>query len=163
MELSGEVVSGEFFAGFSGPQFATAKAVRLLADGLVGDEPWWCAGRDPVALWGFDAVTGGLVLPRRAAGAYVAFAGARPVLAVEARGGRIAVGLPPDDPGLPVALAPLVHLLSRRVSPEARLAVTTINAGAAGESPYLPVLRALFEVVRERRGVTLFRGPGRGL
>ena len=32
MELAGEVVSGLFFEGLSGPQFATTRAVRLLAE-----------------------------------------------------------------------------------------------------------------------------------
>jgi ATP-dependent Lhr-like helicase len=158
MELSGEVVSGEFFMGLSGPQFATARAVRLLADGLIGDAPWWCAGRDPAALWGVAATETELPLPRRAAGAYVAFVGDRPVCVVEAGGARLSVALSPQDPGLPMALAPLSHLLSRRVSPEARLTVSTINGQPAGESPYLAVLRQCFEVVRERKGVTLFRG-----
>ncbi|EHJ46480.1 DEAD/H associated domain protein [Solidesulfovibrio carbinoliphilus subsp. oakridgensis] len=160
MELSGEVVSGEFFAGLSGPQFATGRAVRLLAEGLPGTDAWWCAGRDPAALWGLGPAGEGLPLPRRAAGSYVAFAGSSPVLALEAGGGRLSTVLPPDAAALPEALAPLVHLLTRRVRPEARVAVLTINGGPAGESPYVPVLRQVFEVVRERRGLTLFRGRG---
>jgi len=162
MELSGEVTSGEFFAGLGGPQFASARAVRLLAGGLGGDEPWWCSGRDPVALWNSGPADGGLALPRRAAGAYVAFAGARPTIAVEARGGRIHIALSPDDPGLPAALSPLVHLLTRRTLPETRLSIAAINAAPAEDSPYLAVLRQLFEVVRERRGLTLFRSRGEG-
>jgi ATP-dependent Lhr-like helicase len=160
MELSGEVVSGEFFAGLSGPQFATGRAVRLLAEGLPGTDAWWCAGRDPAALWGLGPAGEDLPLPRRAAGSYVAFAGSKPVLALEAGGGRLSTVLPPDAVALPEALAPLVHLLARRVRPEARLTVLTINGGPAGESPYVPVLRQVFEVVRERRGLTLFRGRG---
>jgi ATP-dependent Lhr-like helicase len=158
MELSGEVVSGAFFSDLSGPQFATARAVRLLADGLSGETSWWCCGRDPAALWGFGPAGEGLALPRRTAGAYAAFAGGRPVCVVEAGGARLHLDLSPDDVGLPRALAPLVHLLSRRIAPESRIAVSTINGTPAGDSPYLAVLRQCFEVVRERRGVTLFRG-----
>ncbi len=160
MELSGEVVSGEFFAGLAGPQFASARAVRLLAEGLTGVEPWWCAGRDPCALWSPEAAGDGLTLPRRAAGCAVAFAGARPVFAYAAGGGRIDTVLSPDDPDLSAALAPLENLLVRRVLPEPRLAVATINGRPAGDSPYLPVLRHFFEVVRERSGLTLFKGRG---
>lgn len=158
MELSGEVVSGEFFAHLSAPQFASGRAVRLVAEGLAGTEAWWCAGRDPAALWGMGPVTSGLDLPRRAVGSYVAFAGPVPVLALEAGGGRLHTTLPPDDAGLPEAFAPLVHLLTRRVRPETRIGVAAINGEPAGDSPYLDVLRHLFEVVRERRGLTLFRG-----
>jgi len=157
MELSGEVVSGEFFAGLSGPQFSTARAVRLLADGLTGSDPWWCVGRDPVALWEPGGGVGEIPLPRRAAATAVAFTGSRPALVVEAGGGRLSVALSPEDARLTVALAPLVQRLSRRVAPEPRVVVLTINGRPAGESPYLDALRQSFEVVRERRGVTLFR------
>ncbi|KHK03997.1 DEAD/DEAH box helicase [Desulfovibrio sp. TomC] len=171
MELSGEVVSGEFFAGLSGPQFADGRAVRLLTAGLSGDEPWWIAGRDPAAFWGAVDQTGShalagvgghtvpadLVLPRRTAGTWVSFAGARPVAVFEAGGGRMTLGLSPDATGLPAALAPLVHVLTRRTAPESRLVVATINDVPAGESPYRDVLRLLFEVVGERRGLTLYR------
>lgn len=158
MELSGEVVSGEFFADLSGPQFADARAVRWLAGGLVGEEPWWMAGRDPAALWGAAGQAGGLPWPRRTTGTWVSFVGARLVGVFEAGGGRLALALAPDDAGLPAALAPLVHLLTRRTAPLARLAVAAINGEPAGDSPYLSVLRVLFEAVRERRGLTLYRG-----
>lgn len=160
MELSGEVVSGEFFAGLSGPQFASPRAVRLFTEGLDGDESWWCAGRDPVAVWSAGPTDDGVALPRRAAGCAAAFIGARAVLAVQAGGGRIDTVLSPDDARLPAALAPLQNALCRRVLPEPRLTVATINGDPAGESPYLPLLRQCFEVVRERRGVTLFRARG---
>lgn len=162
MELSGEVVSGVFFENLSGPQFATGQAVRLLTEGLTGDAPWWCAGRDPVALWGVGPDTGGTPLPRRGAGIHVAFAGYRPVGTVAGGGTRLELFLPPEDDGLSAALAPVAHLLSRRVAPEPRLAVTTINGQPSGTSPYLPALRQLFEVIRERRGITLFRRQGSG-
>ncbi len=160
MELSGEVAAGEFFAGLSGPQFASPEALRLLASGLSGQDAWWCAGLDPVAAWGFYAPGQGAPLPRKTSGAYAAFVGDRPVLAVAAGGKRLAVAIPPDDPGLAQALSPLVHMLSRRVAPESRLVVESINDRPAGESPYLPALRLAFEVVRERRGVALFKGRG---
>ncbi|WP_428568945.1 MAG: DEAD/DEAH box helicase [Solidesulfovibrio sp. DCME] len=160
MELSGEVVSGEFFAGLAGPQFATGRAVRLVASGLGGEEPWWCVGRDPAAVWGLGAAGQGLALPRRAAGCAVAFVGARPVLTLAAGGARLETALAPDDPRLPAALAPLDNLLSRRVTPEPRLAVASVNGQPAGASPYLAIFRLLFEAVREPRGLVLFKGRG---
>ncbi len=160
MELSGEAVSGAFFSGLSGPQFATSRAVRLLADGLSGNASWWCAGRDPAALWGGTPAGEGVALPRRSAGSYAAFVGQRPVCAVEAGGTRLTLALSPEDAALPAALAPLAHLLSRRIAPEAAVKVVAINGVPAGESPYLAVLRHCFEVVREPRGLTLYRGRG---
>ncbi|MFP5257477.1 MAG: DEAD/DEAH box helicase [Acidobacteriota bacterium] len=158
MELSGEVVSGAFFEGLSGPQFADPRAVRRLAAGPGGEEPWWLCGRDPAALWSGAGELDGLSWPRRVAGTWVSFVGARPVGVVEAGGGRMTLALAPEDAGLPASLAPLVHVLTRRTAPLARLAVAVINGQPAGESPYLGVLRQLFEVVRERRGLTLYRG-----
>ena len=156
MELSGEVVAGEFFAGLSGPQFATPRALKLLAAGLSGREPWWCAALDPVAAFGYGPRTAGLAWPRRVAGALAAFMGPDVVAVIEAGGKRLQLALAPDDAALPAALAPLVHLSGRRVAPVRRLAVGTINGIPAGESPYLPALRHLFEVVLERRGVVLY-------
>jgi ATP-dependent helicase Lhr and Lhr-like helicase len=156
LELSGEVVAGEFFTGLSGPQFASPRAVRLLAGGMTGREAWWCAALDPVLAAGGGP---GMALPRRVAGAYVAFLGPRPVLVAEAGAKRLELALPPDDPDLPAALAPLSHALTRRSTPAKRLAVATINGQSAGDSPYLPALRERFDVVRERRGLTLY--PGR--
>jgi ATP-dependent Lhr-like helicase len=159
LELAGEVVAGEFFAGLSGPQFASPRAVRLLAGGLAGREPWWCAVLDPAWGTGFVATGTGLVPPRRVEGAHAAFAGARPVLVSEAGGARLTIVPGPDDAGLPTALAPLRHLLGRRGAAARRLTVTAINGAPAGDSAYLPVLREFFEVIRERKGLTLY--PGR--
>ncbi|HCR11749.1 MAG TPA: hypothetical protein PKD41_08295, partial [Solidesulfovibrio sp.] len=75
-------------------------------------------------------------------------------------GGRIDTVLAPDDPALPAALAPLENLLTRRILPEPRVAVATLNGRPAGESPFLPLLRQLFEAVRERNALTLFKGRG---
>jgi ATP-dependent Lhr-like helicase len=160
MELSGEVVAGEFFAGLSGPQFATARAVRLLAGGLTGRDAWWAAALDPAWGTGWAGTSGGLSPPRRVAGAYASFLGARPVLVAEAGGRRLELALPPDHPDLPAALAPLIHRLGRRIGPERRLVVAAINGAPAGDSPYLPALRHLFEVVRERRDIAVY--PARG-
>ena len=83
------------------------------------------------------------------------------VLTLETGPGRLVTTLSPEDAALPVALAPLTHLLTRRVAPLSRLALTTINASPAAQSPYLALLRQCFEVVLERRGVMLYRGaPG---
>ena len=157
LELSGEVVAGAFFTDVSGPQFATPEAVRRLLAGLSGREAWWCAALDPVCV---GRVAGrGLALPRRVAGAYVAFLGPEAVAVVEAGGKRLRIAVSPDAPELSAALAPLVHLVGRRGTAR-HVAVTVINDALAGESPYLPALKERFEVVRERKGVVLY--PARG-
>jgi len=153
LELSGEVVAGEFFTGLGGPQFATPEAVRRLLAGLTGREAWWCAAVDPVCA---GRIAGpGVSLPRRVVGAAVAFRGSEAVAVLEAGGKRLQFGLAPDDPDLPAALAPLVRLVGRRGAAR-RVAVAAVNGVSAGESPYLPVLRERFEVVRERKGVVLY-------
>jgi ATP-dependent Lhr-like helicase len=51
----------------------------------------------------------------------------------------------------------LRHLLTRDFDPLPRVVIETINGEPAPASSYLPALRRLFEVVRDRNQVSLFR------
>jgi ATP-dependent helicase Lhr and Lhr-like helicase len=66
--------------------------------------------------------------------------------------------IPPDAPRLAETFGPLHHLLTRPFQPlRRRIAVETINEGPAPQSPYLPALRAAFEVVVDYKFVNLSR------
>ena len=49
MELSGEVLAGQFFCDLPGIQFASHAALRRLVEGAPEDRVWWVNAADPVS------------------------------------------------------------------------------------------------------------------
>ena len=72
-------------------------------------------------------------------------------------GKEITFSAPPEDPHLQEYLGPLYHLLTRPFQPLRRIAVETINGESSPQSPYLPALRAAFEVIVDYKNVNLHR------
>ncbi|MFU8817147.1 MAG: DEAD/DEAH box helicase, partial [Pseudomonadales bacterium] len=130
MELAGEVVAGYFFQGLSGPQFAAPAALDALRRRQPPPADFWMSAVDPASPCGL-----GLdwpELPQRRSGNYLAFAAGHLASVVENQGKRLTFLLPPGDPQLAVAVAPLGFLLAR----ERRLNLDLINGVAAADSPY---------------------------
>ncbi len=157
MELSGEVLAGYFFKGIPGPQFASPRAFRELSQTLPEDAVYWISATDPASLCGLtlEGLKGSL--PRRVETTHLVFRGSVPVFTSERRGKVLTIGLEPDDPDLPVCLAPLRHLLSRRFRPLIRIKVERINGQHAARSPYLDVFRTCFEVSVDFKEVVLWK------
>jgi len=162
MELSGEVLAGQFFAGVPGLQFASPDAFRTLRDALLPDDAvYWMNARDPASLAGVDLpelkdALGGL-LPERREGNTVVFHGDRPVLIARRRGKTLDIQVAPDHPRLDDYLDFLKVLLTRDFSPRKLVEVEEINGEPAPASPYLPVLRRIFSATVEPRSVKLRR------
>ncbi len=155
MELSGEVLSGRFFAGVPGPQFASHEAFRLLSRGLPSGPVWWSCAADPASGCGLGV--DGLELPARLPTTHLAFIGSRLALVSERRGRRLTLHVPPGHPLLREVLGVLRSFLSRDVRPMRAVAVETINGGPAASSPYREPLEELFHAVRDRTGLRLMR------
>jgi ATP-dependent Lhr-like helicase len=149
MELSGEVVGGQFFEGISGLQFASHDAVRLLRDGLPGDVIFWMNAADPAspAGLGLEALQG--ALPARRASNHLVFHGSRQVIASTGNGGRLTIAVAADHPDLERYLGFLKNLLSRHQEPLRVVDLLEINDAPAAESDYAPIFRKLFEATRE--------------
>lgn len=156
LELAGEIVSGHFFAGVPGLQFATFEAVRRLRAGLSDDALWWVNALDPASPCGLDLPELKTGLPRRLPGAHLAYRGAELLLVSRASGRELELATAPDDPVNRVLLAPLRSALTRSFDPLRAIDVATINGEAAGNSPYLAAF-ADFSVTREGSGVRLRR------
>ncbi len=157
MELSGEVVAGEFFAGVPGLQFAIPAALERLGRGLDEERVWWVQAADPaspcgLALDGLDPR-----LTRRVPGGHVVFHGARLVAVSERRGRSLLFHVAPDAPRLPDYLDFLDAALTRSASPARTLTVETINGEPAAASPYVAALSSRFAVSRDAASVTLSR------
>lgn len=154
MELSGEILSGHFFSGISGPQFATRRAVRTLRRGLPEDLIYWMSALDPAAPCGLG-LTWTTPPPRRLAGNHLVYQGSRLALVSERRGQRLTFHVPPDHPHLADYLEPLRRLLE--APGQASVEVEEINGEPARESPYRSGLAAHFHLTAGARTLRLWR------
>ena len=149
MELAGEVVSGLFFDGLSGPQFAVPEAVRELQRFSRAGATFWVSALDPVAPCGLGLGEMSPRLPQRRLGNHLGwFEGALAVVS-ERYGKRLAIGLPPDDPGVDALLPHLAALCRAR----GRLTPETVNGEPLRASPHLPALARHMRAVTDHKGV----------
>ena len=150
MELSGEVLSGLFFAGLSGPQFALPQAVCELAGFEKAGVTFWINALDPVAPCGLGLGGDGLAdLPHRRLANHLGWFDGELAIVSSGFGKRMAIRLPPDHPGLD-ALVPHLAALCRA---KGRLAPETVNGQPLGASPYLPALSRHMRAVTDHKGV----------
>lgn len=156
MELSGEVVAGQFFEGLPGIQFASPAALALLRQPTGQDTIAWMNAMDPASVCGLG-LEGLEKLPRRVAGNHLAYCGGQLAVVSESRGRRLQIHLSPEDPRLPECLGFLKNLIERIVKPQRCVTVETINDEAASTSDYRPVLESMFHVVRDRNTLKLMR------
>jgi ATP-dependent helicase Lhr and Lhr-like helicase len=150
LELSGELVSGNFFEGLPGPQFMTPEAFRDFQSGQALDF-YALSSEDPASLCGIgivdgievaDAAPAGIDMPPRKSGIVLAYRGEALVLASRKNGGELFFSLPPGDPGCGAALALVLDLVTR-ASDNKRVSTSAVNGQAAQASPYAPDLEAL--------------------
>ena len=160
MELSGEVVTGYFFEGISGPQFMSHAAFRIFRR-AAQEVVYWMSAADPSSLCGIDIPGLSEKLPRRTAGNHMVFHGERLVMTSRAMGKHLHFFVLPNDPNLPSYLCIPEHLLTRNQNPLTRLTVETINDEQAYGSPYLDVIKQQFEIEGDGRKINVYaRNPG---
>jgi ATP-dependent Lhr-like helicase len=149
MELGGEVVGGEFFAGIEGLQFASPAAVRRLRSGWPQEEVYWLNACDPASLCGTGLLPD---LPPRLPTTWLVYRGAE-LLLVARRGGReVECRAPPQ----PEWLALFQDLLTRGFRAPRRIVVEEIDGEAAAASGHATVfLEAGFR--RDMRTLVLER------
>jgi ATP-dependent Lhr-like helicase len=156
MELAGELSAGRFFAGVNSLQFAPPRILKDLeeADDLQGI--FWMNAADPASPAGIGI--GGLDprFPPRSAAGRLCFRGSK--LAALSSGGsrhvRIYAG--PGDPELPAILAFLAIPRRRKVRPEKKVCVETVNGKPAVSSGgYAEALKTL-GFIADRGRLTLW-------
>jgi ATP-dependent Lhr-like helicase len=150
MELAGEIVSGYFFEGLSGPQFITPAALQSF-NRLDQASPmtFWLNASDPASPSGLGL--GDPALPQRRPQNYLSYLDDELALVVENGGSRLTFLLPHDHPRLTEVLGPLQHLVVR----ERRVAVQTINDADARTSPYLTPIGTILKGVKDHKQITL--------
>ncbi|UCE20559.1 MAG: DEAD/DEAH box helicase [Gemmatimonadota bacterium] len=157
MELSGEVLSGYFFEGISGPQFISHRALHILRRNLPKEAIYWMNATDPASCCGLRLEGLKRSLPRRIDTTHLVFHGTRLVFVSKRNGKNLTFHIPPEDPQLQEYLCPLHHLLTRRFQPLRRITIETINDEAAPRSPYLDAIRTAFDTMVDFKSVTLYR------
>ncbi|MEW6754518.1 MAG: ATP-dependent helicase [Candidatus Latescibacterota bacterium] len=159
MELSGELLTGEFIAGAGWPQFTTPRYLRE-AVASPGDQVFWLSAADPASPCGMGLPLSA-ELPARQAGSHLVFRGAELVLVSQRNGALLTVLRGAEDGRLSDYWAPLHHLLGRPCRPSRRIRVEGINDQPAHQSPYLTSLRQSFDVLVDHTEVILHRSKGR--
>ncbi len=154
MEFSGEVVSGRFFDGIRGLQFALPAALEDLASDTGADTVWWINAADPASLCGVDVEGLKGILPPRLPTAHLVFHGTSVVLVSRRRGRELEIRVPPDAPRMDEYLGLFRTMTGREQRPLSAVHVETINGVPAGSSPYRSRLVA-FGFMEEYRRLTL--------
>jgi ATP-dependent Lhr-like helicase len=157
MELSGELLAGQFFDDVPGLQFASPAAFRRLEESLPDDAVVWMSAADPASPsgLGLDALQGRY--PARLPSNHLVFHGPRLVVASARHGAELEIHVEPEHPLLADYLGFLKHLLTRRFDPRRGVTVETINGEAAATGGYAARLVELFEATREGGALKLRR------
>jgi ATP-dependent Lhr-like helicase len=142
MELSGEVLSGYFFQGISGPQFISHEAFRMLQDPLPQDAVFWVNASDTASFCGLtlESLQG---LPPRIPSTFLVYHGSRLVMISKRLGKNLEILKAPDDALLPDYFTLFKDLLSREFNPVQKISVETINGAPAFRSPYTEALKQI--------------------
>jgi ATP-dependent Lhr-like helicase len=157
MELSGEVVGGVFFNGISAPQFMSHQGLRLLQHESPTQAIYWINAADPVSLCGIVTEMASTCLPERRSSNHLVWHGSRIVVVSRQNAKKLVINTGPDDPNLTEYLGFMVNLLNRKFNPLRALKVEQINQQGAPGSPFIDVLRRLFDVAVDPAAVTLYR------
>ena len=145
MELSGELVTGRFFDGIPGPQFALPGIAAELPAPVGRSDPaaepvWWINACDPASLCGVAVPGLKEGLPSRLPTTHVVYRGSAVVLVSRRRARDLDFRVPADDPSLSRFLTFIRAMVGRDVRPSAAVHVESVNGIPALESPYRPAL-----------------------
>lgn len=155
MELSGEVVSGHFFAGISGPQYMNQASLRHFVEHNP-EEIFFINAMDPASPAGLGLGIHGDDLPRRIPSTYLVYEGEKLILTLAKRGRELTFLVPPDAVK-PEHLQVIDHLCYRSFEPVRSLKIEIINHEAATTSPYLNPIEQAFTLFRDHKAVVIQR------
>ncbi len=155
MELSGEIVSGSFFEGIQGLQFISHAALRSLLGRPWNDAIFWLNALDPASTCGLKLTGLSTVLPRRLPSNHLVYRGTELVLTSRRNGRELDFHVGFDKAWLPECLGLLRHLMTRSTARVSPLLIETINDQPAPVSPYLAVLRLVFDLSLEPKLVVI--------
>jgi ATP-dependent Lhr-like helicase len=149
MEFSGEVVTGRFFDGIPGLQFALPSVLEKA--GATDDAVWWVNAADPASLCGIDLEGLKGTLPSRLSTTHVVYQGSSVVLVSRRRGRDLEIRVPAAEP-IPASYLEFVReITGREQRAPGAVHVETINGEPACDSSYRGRLVELGFVEEYRR------------
>jgi ATP-dependent Lhr-like helicase len=155
MELAGEVLTGYFFEGITGPQFVTPSTWGRLKKGLGEGNLFWIHAQDPASLCGVPIE--GLSLPARVKTTHLVFLDDQLILEARRSNKILKFSRPPNDPLIESVHPFFLHFLTREVNPLSKIVIDTINGESASTSEYCSCFESIFEVRRNGKKLLLFR------
>jgi len=137
MELSGEVIAGQFFEGVSGPQFMCADAFRLFCGrDFHTDAVYWVSATDPASVCGLKISGLPDPPPARLPSTFLVYHGSALVMVLKQNGREVAIGSGCAPDHLTRYLGVFHGLDSREVRPQRRIDIQRIDGRPALDSPW---------------------------
>jgi ATP-dependent Lhr-like helicase len=141
MELSGEIVACRFFAGINSLQFASPVIARELETAESAEGLYWMNAADPASPAGLNIAGLDPRIPARLPSTRLYFRGGQLIAVTNKNGKEAHIFISPNDSDI-VALIELLKIpRARKVHPEKKLSVETINGAEAALSEYAPVFK----------------------
>ncbi len=157
MELSGEILSGQFFKDIPGLQFMLPRAFQKLQTGLPDDAVYFMSAADPASVLGIPLPGIKQRFPKRLSTTYLVFKGHELKLVCLGNGKELQIHTEPHDDRMVEYLACLKHLLTRPVNPLKKITVDIINNSPSGKSPYIEGFKTVFDVLQDFGKIILYR------
>jgi ATP-dependent helicase Lhr and Lhr-like helicase len=157
MELSGEVLAGQFFSDVPGPQFISHEAFRRLQKPLPENTLYWLGATDPASLCGTAIEKLKITLPKRKSTTQLVYCGSQLILISERSGKSLQIYIEADDPRMPQCFDMFHQRLNDRNQREKHIVIETINNEKANRSVYLDALKIGFDVSVDHKQAIVHR------
>ncbi len=138
MELSGEIIAGQFFEEVPGIQFISASALQILKRGLPEDTVYRVNAIDPASLCSVPIPALSGKFPKRLISTHLFYHGTELVMISRKNGFELECFFSADNPHRFRYLDQFKELASRPYKPIFPLAVQFINGKPVQDSEYLP-------------------------
>lgn len=157
LELAGEIYTGYFFEGISGPQFISSAALRKLQQGFESDSDhiFWVNAQDPASLCGITVE--GLSLPPRVRSTHIIYSGADIILISKRLAKLLEFRVLPGSPEVHASMEFFQHFLLRETNPLIKIIIETVNGIDAIKSEYIEAFDSFFEIRKNDKQVHLFK------
>jgi ATP-dependent Lhr-like helicase len=142
MELAGELVAGRFFAGVPSLQFASPAIIGELERAEACAGIYWMNAADPASPAGLALEGLPPHLCARIPGSRLYFRGAELIAVSNKNGKELRMYIKPDDSGMGVLASLCTVPRTRKVMPENKVLIETINGAGAAHSEYAEAFRA---------------------
>jgi ATP-dependent Lhr-like helicase len=151
MELSGELVAGRFFTGINSLQFASPGIVRELEKSESIEGIYWMNAVDPASPAGLNIEGLDSHIPSRLPSTRLYFRGGQLIAITNKNGKEVQFLISPNDHDVAALIELFKIPRTRKVQPENKLSVQTINGAEAAHSEYIQFFKdAGFVLDREK-------------